>query len=403
MTGAANGAHASYSFKALLPDGSDTSGQISAESRDDALVSLQHRGWYPTEVRVSRTHTLRSGRLPVADLALGLRVFATLLGAGLSINKTLAAFADVAPESWTRGIAPMQEAIRTGMSFAEALRGSQLDIPAVVVAIIHAGEAGSGVASAAGRAADVIERSNATRDAVRAAVAYPILLAVAGSLSIALLVGVVLPRFAAILTQLNQSIPRSTRIVMGAATTARTLALPGLVCGIVLLAAWRLWTRSDGGRVQWHAFLLSLPLVGKIRRSAATSRASVALSSLLDSGVPLATALAYASRASGDAAEEAMLLSARELIVHGERPSVALSRTASLTPSTVRLVRAGEESGRLAQMLEHAAKIEANRTEQAIRAAVRLLEPTLIMCLGGVVALIAAALLQAIYSIRPGG
>jgi type II secretory pathway component PulF len=98
-----------------------------------------------------------------------------------------------------------------------------------------------------------------------------------------------------------------------------------------------------------------------------------------------------------------MLSAARELIVHGERPSVAFERTDSLTSTAVRLVRAGEESGRLARMLDHAALLEAARTEEAVRGAVRLLEPALILAFGGVVALVAAALLQAIYSIRPVG
>jgi type II secretory pathway component PulF len=162
------------------------------------------------------------------------------------------------------------------------------------------------------------------------------------------------------------------------------------------------WTKTAHGRAEWHAFLFALPFVGDLRRSAATSRAAAALASLLESGVPLASALPYAALASGDAAEEAMLSAARELIVHGERPSIAFKRTGSLTSTAVRLVRAGEESGRLARMLDHAALLEATRTEETIRAAVRLIEPALILAFGGAVALVAAALLQAIYSVRPG-
>jgi general secretion pathway protein F len=96
-----------------------------------------------------------------------------------------------------------------------------------------------------------------------------------------------------------------------------------------------------------------------------------------------------------------MLSVARDLIVHGERPSVALKMSGSLTATALRLVGAGEESGRLALMLDHAATLEASRTEESIRRLVRLIEPTLILAFGGAVALVAAALLQAIYSVRP--
>ncbi|HVS59769.1 MAG TPA: type II secretion system F family protein [Gemmatimonadaceae bacterium] len=363
---------------------------------------MQDRGWYPVKVGAATRLAQGKRTIPLGDLALGLRVLATLLDAGLSVKKTLTAFDDLAPESWGAGLAPMRDAVRDGKTLADALASSPLKVPPVVIGIIHAGEAGSGIAPAVLRAAEIIERSTATRAAIRGALAYPALLAIAGSLSMALLVGVVLPRFAAILTGLNQTLPRTTRIVLGAAAVMRIAAIPALICAAGLLVAWMFWTKTERGRAEWHAFLFALPFVGDLRRSAATSRAAAALASLLESGVPLASALPYAARASGDAAEEAMLSAARELIVHGERPSIAFKRTGSLTSTAVRLVRAGEESGRLARMLDHAALLEATRTEETIREAVRLLEPALILAFGGAVALVAAALLQAIYSVRPG-
>lgn len=396
-------ASTSFRYSAVLPDGSRTSGSVFAETRDQALVSLQDRGWYPIDVRAAARLAHGKRAIPLADLALGLRVLATLFDAGLSPKKTLAAFADLAPESWAPGLGPMRDAVRDGKTLADAFAASPLDVPPVVIGILRAGEAGSGIGPAVARAAEIVERSAATRAAVRAALAYPALLAIAGSLSMALLVGVVLPRFTAILTGLNQTLPRSTRIVLGSAAIARTAALPSLICASALFVAWLAWTKTEPGRAKWHALLFALPFVGRLRRSAATSRAAAALASLLESGVPLASALTYAARASGDAAEEAMLSAARELIVHGERPSVAFKRTDSLTPTTVRLVHAGEESGSLARMLDHAALLEASRAEQSIRGMVRLLEPALILAFGGAVALVAAALLQAIYSVRPGG
>lgn len=391
-----------YRYRAVLPDGSPTSGTIFAQSRDRALVLLQDRGWYPVDVRVAGRLAQGKRTIPQTDLALGLRVLATLLDSGLSVKRTLEAFGDLAPDSWQPGLASIRDSVRDGKTLADALAFSPLNVPPLVIGILHAGEAGSGLARAVLRAAEIIERSTATRAAVRGALAYPMLLAVAGSLSMALLIGVVLPRFAAILTELNQTLPTTTRLVLGAAAIVRTVAIPGFVCTLGLFAAWSVWTRTERGRAEWHALLLGLPFVGAVRRSVATSRASAALASLLDSGVPLASALPHAGRASGDAAEERMLSAARELIVHGERPSAAFQRTGSLTSTAVRLVGAGEESGHLARMLDHASRLEADRAEQAVRGAVRLLEPALILGFGGAVALVAAALLQAVYAVRPG-
>jgi type II secretory pathway component PulF len=115
----------------------------------------------------------------------------------------------------------------------------------------------------------------------------------------------------------------------------------------------------------------------------------------------MATAMLHAARASGDASLTRRILTARESVVQGRRPSDALSEEAALTPTAVRLARAGEETGRLAAMLSHAAALERERAESMVRSAVRLLEPALILVFGGLVALVAAALLQAIYSVRP--
>jgi len=117
--------------------------------------------------------------------------------------------------------------------------------------------------------------------------------------------------------------------------------------------------------------------------------------------VPLAAAMLHAGRAGGDAALGARLLAAREAIVQGQGVARALEAAGAMTPTATRLVRAGEESGRLAAMLAHAARIERDRAAQTLARAVQLLEPAIIVVFGGVVALVAAALLQAVYSVRP--
>jgi Type II secretory pathway, component PulF len=239
------------------------------------------------------------------------------------------------------------------------------------------------------------------RSAIRSALAYPALLATAATASVALLVGVVLPRFGTILADLGQSLPPTTRIVLAASTFIRAWSPAGLILLALALVVWRSWISTDEGREKWHAFLLALPVVGEVRRSAATARTSAALSALLESGVPVSAALVHAARASGDASLTARLMVARESVVQGRRPSDALQAERALTLTAIRLVRAGEETGRLAEMLSHAASLERERSESMVKSAVRLLEPSLILVFGGLVALVAAALLQAIYSVRP--
>lgn len=392
---------APYAYRAARADGSLEAGVVEAPSREAAAALLTERGLFPLDLALRENAADRSSRLSSDDQALGLRMLATLLDAGLPMSRALAALGDLAPASWASALSVLRGSVREGRTLAHALTNSGLGLPPVLLGIIHAGEAGSGVAPAVRRAAELAESAASTRRAIRGALAYPLVLATAGLSTVALLVSVVVPRFAGILADLGQELPASTRLVLGGAELARAFTLPVLVVTGLLIVMWRAWTRTEPGRRQWHGWMLAFPVAGRVRRSAAASRACAALAALLESGVPLPAALAHGARASGDAALGARLLAVREAIAHGERLSAATDREEALTATAVRLIRAGEETGRLAPMLDHAARIEADRATQLVRNAVRLLEPALILAFGGLVALVAAALMQAVYSVRP--
>jgi general secretion pathway protein F len=225
--------------------------------------------------------------------------------------------------------------------------------------------------------------------------------ALAGISAVSVLILVVLPRFAKILGDLGQTLPASTKVVLNFSKLAHDAFVPVAV-GIALAAVvWRAWTRTDAGLLQWHRALLSIPAIGSIRRGAASARVAHSLAALLDGGVPIVTSMGFAARAAGDAEVEARLERARAQIGAGQTLSQALGGSRAVTPTTIRLIRAGEESGRLSSMLEHAARLEQQRVDRLLRAAIRMLEPMLLLTFASVVALVAAALLQAIYSVRP--
>lgn len=392
---------ASFAYRAARPTGAIESGRVQAESPEAARAQLAGRGLFPLEVRSEGEAARRGPRLPPADLALGLRIFATLLESGLPIGRALAAMDDLAPASWRTLLPELRTAIREGKSVAGALSAAPVSIPPLVIGLLAAGEAGSGLAPAVARAAELAERGVETRRAIRGALAYPIVLAVAGTASVALLVTFVLPRFAAILADLGQQLPPTARLVLAVADAVRAGWIPALVVGAVLTGAWRLWTSTEHGRAQWHAFLLDLPAIGAVRRASAAGRVTAALGALLESGVPIAPALSHAAKAAGDAAVAARIGSARTAVVGGSGLGAALEAEEALTPTAVKLIRAGEETGRLAAMLAQAAKVESARAEQMVRSAVRVIEPALILAFGAMVAVVAAALLQAVYSVRP--
>lgn len=391
-----------FRYRAARPDGTTELGELQAPSRDNAVAALNARGLFPLEVTARPPMRARRGHLSASDLALGLRVLANLLDAGLPISRSLAAFEELAPPGWHTGLERIRNQVREGQTLAAALAHSSLDIPPLVIGIIQAGEAGSGLAAAVRSAAELTEHAAATRAAIRAALTYPGILACVGTASIVLLVGLVLPRFALILADLGQSLPPATRFVLASAAVARATALPTVLALAALMILWRRWTTTPAGRQRWHAQLLAVPGVGAVRHSAATSRACAAAAALLRSGVPLAGSLQHAAAASGDAAIASRVLAARAHVTMGSPIARALHEAQAFTSTATRLIRAGEETGRLAELLEHAARIERERAQELTRGAVRLMEPALILAFGALVALVSAALLQAVYSVRPG-
>ncbi|HEX7980447.1 MAG TPA: type II secretion system F family protein [Gemmatimonadaceae bacterium] len=398
---AGEGAGSVFRYRAAHSDGVVRAGRIDAANVSAARRQLIDQGLFPIEVELAGAVRMQQASIPVRELALGLRVLGDLLDAGLPVSRALRAFEDLAPPSWRVAIPHLQQRVREGASLATALGTAPIAIPPVVVGIAQAGEAGGAAGPAVRRAADLMESSAATRAALQAALTYPAILAVAGVASIAILVGVVLPRFADILSDLNQELPTATRIVLGASQVARAAALPGgalLAAGVVV---WKAWVATDGGRSRWHELLRNLPLIGTARRSAATSRAALSLSALLESGVPVIDALRFSARSAGDAAMERRLGLASVDIAAGRSLSAAFIASDALTPTAVQLLRAGEETGRVSDLLAHAAKLEQERSERITKTFVRALEPMLIFGFATVVALVAAALLQAVYSVRP--
>jgi general secretion pathway protein F len=390
-----------FHFRAVRPDGAVERGRMEAASLATARLTLETRGLLTLEIRQESAAAAARNALPVADLALGLRMLSDLFDAGLPMTRVLATFGTIAPPSWQQVLPHLVESVREGKSFGSALRDAPVELPPLVIGMAVAGEIAGDLGAAVRRAADLMEGVAATRAAVRNALAYPIVLGVAGLGAIGILVGVVIPRFALILSDLGQTLPATTRFVLNASVAARASVVPAIVAGLLMAVAWRVWMSTGSGRRQLHHLLLAVPLLRTVRESAATTRSTFTLALLLETGVPLRQAMALAAKASGDAAIEARIQSAAHLVETGSALGRAMGQTEALTPLALRLVQAGEESGRLTSMLRHAAKLEQERGDRIVRTTVRLLEPALILVFAGIVAVVAAALLQAVYSVRP--
>src|SRR6266705_3383300 len=238
---------------------------------------------------------------------------------------------------------------------------------------------------------------------VRQALAYPLLLGVVGTASVLVIGTVIVPRFAELLGDMGQDLPVATQLLLtGSALVSRFwfLLLP-----LALASVWLVLeaVKRPASRRWIDETLITVPGLGSIRQALATTRVVRALGGMLRAGMPLLPALQGAREAAGDVAVAARLDRARERIAQGAPLTAELEREGALLASALQLFAVGESSGRLGEMALRAGDLAAQEAERGLKTLVTLVEPALIIAFGGMVAFVAAALLQAVYAIRPGG
>jgi type II secretory pathway component PulF len=231
---------------------------------------------------------------------------------------------------------------------------------------------------------------------------YPILLATVGLGAVMILMLLVLPRFADLLQSSGAALPATTAMIIGGATAVREswrilLIIPPL---LIVLLTW-LRTTATGRRIS-STMLVSVPIVGTWRRQALAAGFARMVGELLSGGAPLLTALADARDCMSDPVARDETERIRTRVREGSALNAAISERSLFPPMLPQLVALGEEAGRLAEFMLKSADMLERRTERAVERMVALAEPAMIVLFGGLVALVALALLQAIYGVNAG-
>jgi len=387
-----------YGYRAARPDGAIVRGTVDAASVGQANLAVTELGLFP--IALERVESSEAARRPANrhDLAIVFRSISALVSAGVPLERAVAASEALARGALRETLTLARSGLREGDSLAHALGRAGGVIPGVVLGMVRAGERGSQLATALEHVAAHLEQEAELVARVRQALAYPLLLAVTGTASVLVIGTVIVPRFAELLGDLGQDLPVATRLLIdSSALLARfwfvliPLGLAGVWAGLEAL-------HRPTSRHWIDQTLLSIPGLGSVRLALATSRVARALG-----GMPLLPALDAAREAAGDEAVAERLSQARERVAQGAPLTAALEREAVLAPSALQLVAVGEASGRLGDMVLRAGDLAAQEAERGLKTLVTLVEPALIVLFGGLVAFVAAALLQAVYAIRPGG
>jgi general secretion pathway protein F len=260
--------------------------------------------------------------------------------------------------------------------------------------MVAAGEASGTIEQVLERLADFMEGQARLRSKITAALAYPALLTVFGTVVVSLLLVAVVPKVTAIFQSLDRALPWYTRVLIFASDVAA--GYWWLVLGLLIGGGWwfRKWKITPAGRMKWDTFTLGVPLFGGILRMLAVARFSKTLSTLLRSGVPLLKAMDIVRNVLGNAMLEKVVQEATGSIREGESIADPLRRSGQFPPIVTHMIAVGEKSGQLEQMLESVANSYDSQVEARVQAMTSLLEPLMIVLMGGAVGFIAFSILM---------
>lgn len=391
----------SFRYRAAVADGSIVSGLLAADGQDDAARRLSQRGFFPIVVRPARNADLWVRRASRAELAVLLRGLATFAGAGVPLDRAVAACERVASARLGPVLTETRQRLREGKGLSEALSCDPI-IPYGVLAMIDAGERAGRLADSLEQTALQLEGEAELVSRVRQALAYPMILALAGGASVVVIVGVVVPRVAGLIQDTGGVLPPITGLLVGLSGLAGEFWMVWLP-GAVIVAGWAayLW-QQPSFRQQIERYVFLLPVIGNLKHFLGASRIAMALAGVLSAGGPLRTALDAAEVAGGSSVLAERLRRAREHVIAGMTLTASFEREHVLPGSLLPLLAIGEETGQLAEMLDRVARAAEAEARGRLAGMVRLIEPMLILCFGALVGLTAVALLQAVYSLRPG-
>lgn len=391
-----------YAYRALTAGGRSCGGIVDADSQQAAWQALRARGIYPTALREDGAAGGGGRGVPAAELAAVTRQLALLAGAGVPVADALEAAADATEHPRLLGaLTRARAAVREGRPLADALGVAPAVFPPLYRELIRASEAAGALAPVLARLATYLERSAALRARLRATLTYPVVMAIAVAAVLTFLLAWVLPQMARLFEETGAPVPLGARLLLGAgALAARTWWL-WLLGGLAAALALRAWIATAAGRARLDAWVLELPVAGRLAGAAALARVAHTLSTLLAGGVRLETALDLAAAAAGNARIAAALAAAREAVRQGQPLAPALRATGVVPGPLLRLVATGERGGSLPDALAHAAEHLDAQVERDVAAATALAEPALVLLMGAVVLLLVVTVLVPLVQFDP--
>lgn len=392
-----------FAYVALAPTGAETSGVQDAPTLAAARMALVQQQLRVTKIEPKKSWTqieLTPTRLKPSDLMHLSRQLSAFLRAGIPILDAIQVLGEENDKTAVRRVlAAIGQDLRSGMTLSEAIDKHPSDFPEWYRGILRSAELTGRLDEVLDQLSSYIERDVEARRKVKAAMTYPSIVFVMALATIVVLSVFVLPRFEDFFASLDVELPLPTRMLLSSTRFLGTWWW--LIVGLLAVLGLSLWgaTFTKAGKFFWHAATLRIPVLGEAIRYAKVERFTRMLASMVDAGVPLPRAMEVATSSLNNAVFERALVGARATMLQGGGLAQPIASTRLFPGVASQMIRVGEDTGTLDRQLEVAAKFYERELDYKINRVTSIIEPVVIIVMGGMVGFVAIALVSAMYGI----
>jgi type IV pilus assembly protein PilC len=400
-----------FAYKAINKDGQEVFGLVEAETQALAINDVRSLGVYPTLVREARKADERRARrekgglsefyiggLKSKQIMIMTRQLATLIDAGLPLLRSLnVLIAQLKPCKLRDVLREVASDIQSGSTFAEALAKHPKAFDRLYVNMVRAGEVGGMLETVLNRLAVFMERRQALKRKVRGALIYPIAVVCIASCIVGFLLTYVVPVFADVFKDFGGDLPAPTKFLIAAGDFMRYQYWLVLLVVNSTIISIKMLLKNSAVKHVTDRVILKIPLIGDLVTKVAVARFGRTLGTLITSGVPILQALKITKETIGNEVIQNAIQKVHDSIKEGDTIAAPLDESKVFPPMVVNMIDVGEETGSLDAMLMKVADIYDAEVEASVEAMLAMLEPLIIICLGGVVGFIVISLYLPIF------
>lgn len=389
-----------FVYRAKKSSAETVSGQISAQTKDEAIDLISQLGFLPISVEPQVLKTVQPSPLKSKELFIFSRQLANLLKSGLPILRALKIVGEQTKHIYFQHVIFMlAEQIRNGRSFSESLTLYPKIFSPLYVTMIQAGEESGSLHDILYSLALHQQRQEEIKSKVKTAMVYPSLMAVVGAGTVLFILCFVLPKMAGLFSSLGDNLPLPTVILLTLSRFFNKAWIFILLVSLMIGIGVYRWVRSTQGQLIFSRIILRLPLFGDVILKSELARFAATLSLLIKNGVPIVRALQTAIPVLNNNSLKSQMMESKDYLVSGRSLGEGIAQVKEIPPLLSQLINVGEESGNLVEVLKDAAENYEQEVNEKVKIMTTLLEPIMILIIGLIVGFMVFAMLLPIFQI----